>query len=248
MGLESLELQRKKEHNDWFDENDTYINQLLLEKRRLYSSLLNQGHQDKTIKSYSKNKGTFQRELRRMLNKWWSNISKEVQKTSDLKDAKTVYGLLNKVFGPTSSLVTPLKSKDNTTLIKEPNKIMQRWQEHFKDLFHNLSLASNSVIDSIPQLETWHHLNRLPTPADVKRAVNQINTGKTPGLYGIPVELLQTGKKNILHSVHDFIVIYWSGLRTPQDEHVQRTIQKHKSSCYFQQPSLWYSDSCIQEL
>ena len=51
MGLESLELQRKKEHNDWFDENDTYINQLLLEKRRLYSSLLNQGHQDKTIKS-----------------------------------------------------------------------------------------------------------------------------------------------------------------------------------------------------
>ena len=193
------------------------MNQLLLEKRRHYSSLLNQGHQDKIIKSYNKNKGTFQRELRQMLNEWWSNISKEVQKTSDLKHAKTVYGLLNKVFGQTSSLVTPLKSKDNTTLIKEPNSIMQRWQEHFKDLFHSLSSASDSVIDSIPQLETRHHLNRLPTPAEVERAVNQINTGKTPGLCGIPVELLQTGKKNILHSVYDFIVIYWSGLRIPQD-------------------------------
>ena len=191
------------------------MNQLLLEKRRHYSSLVNQGHQDKIIKSYNKNKGTFQRELRQMLNEWWSNISKEVQKTSDLKHAKTVYGLLNKVFGQTSSLVTPLKSKDNTTLIKEPNSIMQRWQEHFKDLFHSLSSASDSVIDSIPQLETRHHLNRLPTPAEVERAVNQINTGKTPGLCGIPVELLQTGKKNILHSVYDFIVIYWSGLRIP---------------------------------
>ena len=47
-------------------------------------------------------------------------MSKEVQKASDLKDAKKLYGLLNQVFGPTPSLVTHLKSKDNTTLIKDP--------------------------------------------------------------------------------------------------------------------------------
>ena len=123
MGLESLELQRKRKHNDWFDENDTYINQLLLEKRQLYSSLLNQGHQSNTVKLYKEIKGTFQRELRRMLNEWWLNISKDVQKASDLKDTKTLYGQLNQVFGPTSSLVTQ-KSKNNTTLIKERNKIM----------------------------------------------------------------------------------------------------------------------------
>ena len=86
-----------------------------------------------------------------------------MQKASDSKDAKTLCSLLNQVFSPNSYLVTPLKSKDTTTLIKDPNTIMQCWQKHFKDLFHNPSSVSDIVIDSIPQLETWHHLSRFPT-------------------------------------------------------------------------------------
>ena len=84
----------KKKHQDWFDENDTYTNQSLSEKRCLYSTLLNQGHQNKTtVKTYKEIKGTFQkeRELRCMKNEWSASISKEVQKPSDLKDAKTLY-------------------------------------------------------------------------------------------------------------------------------------------------------------
>ena len=58
-------------------------------------------------------------------------MSAEVQAASDRKDVKTMYGLLNQVFGPTSSSVVPLKSKDNTTLFKDPTQIMNRWQETF---------------------------------------------------------------------------------------------------------------------
>ena len=124
---------------------------------------------------------------------WWSNISKEVQKAFDLKDAKTLYGLLNQVLVPTSSLVTPLKSKDNTTLIKDPNKIMQHWQEHFKDQFHNPSSVNDNVIESIPQLETRHHLSRLPTPEKVERAVNQITLEKHLCLMGYLLNCYKTG-------------------------------------------------------
>ena len=113
--------------------------------------------------------------------------------------------------------MTPLKLKDNTTLIKELNKIMLHWQEHFKDLFHNPLPVSDMVIDSIPQLETRHHLNRLPTIEEVEHAVNQINNRKAPGLDRIPVEMLQIGSKNILHAVHDFTVTCWIGIPIPQD-------------------------------
>ena len=94
---------------------------------------------------------------------------------------------------------------------------MLHWQEHFKDLFHNPLPVSDMVIDSIPQLETRHHLNRLPTIEEVERAVNQINTRKAPGLDRIPVEMLQIGSKNILHAVHDFTVTCWIGIPIPQD-------------------------------
>ena len=94
---------------------------------------------------------------------------------------------------------------------------MLRWQQHFKDLFHNPSSVRDIVIDSIPQLETRHHLNRLPTLEEVEPAVNQINTRKATGLDGIPVEMLQTGSRNILHIVYDFIVTSWSSIPIPQD-------------------------------
>ena len=94
---------------------------------------------------------------------------------------------------------------------------MLRWKEHFKDLFHNPLSVSDIVIDSIPQLETRHHLNRFPTLEEVEHAVNQINTRKAPGLDGTPVEMLQTGSKKILHAVYDFIVTSWSGIPIPQD-------------------------------
>ena len=217
VGLEFLGLQQRQ-HRDWFDENGTYINQLLLEKQRLYTNLLYRGHQHKTAeKTYKEIKGTLQRELRRMKNEWWSNISKKVQKASDTKDAKTLYGLLRQVFGPTSSPVAPLKSKDNSSLIKDPKQIMKRWQEHFKDLFHNPSSVDDAVLDSIPQLEIRHQLSRLPTLDEVELTVKQINTRKAPGLDGIPVELLQTGSNNILRVVHDLIVKSWGGAPSPQD-------------------------------
>ena len=94
---------------------------------------------------------------------------------------------------------------------------MLRWQQHFKDLFHNPLSVRDIVIDSIPHLETRHHLNRLPTLEEVEPAVNQINTRKATGLDGIPVEMLQTGSRNILHTVYDFIVTSWSGIPIPQD-------------------------------
>ena len=136
----------------------TYINQLLLEKQCLYSSLLNQAHQNKTTtKTYKEIKGTLQRELRHMKNEWWSNISKEVQKASDSKDANTLSSLLNQVFGPTSSLVTPLKSKDNTTLIKEPKKSYNTGKnisKIYSTIHHSVSDIVIDTVIVVPQLET----------------------------------------------------------------------------------------------
>ena len=44
----------------------------------------------------------------------------------DRKDSKTMYSLLRKAFGPHSSSVVPLRSKDGTSLLKDPVGITQR--------------------------------------------------------------------------------------------------------------------------
>ena len=69
----------------------------------------------------------------------------------------------------------------------------------------------NDVIDSLPQLEIRHHIDRIPTFEEVELAVKQINSGKAS--VEIPVELLPTGSKNVLHS----FVKSWGGTPIPQD-------------------------------
>ena len=70
----------KNSIRDWFGENDQNISQLLFTKHELYKLLLNEnlGNRPAVEKAYKEHKATVQRELRRMKNEWWANISEEI--------------------------------------------------------------------------------------------------------------------------------------------------------------------------
>ena len=146
-----------------------------------------------------------------MKNEWWSNISREVQSAYDRKDTKNLYTLLRQVFGPKSSPVAPLLSKDKSTLIKDPDKIMDRWREHFADLFFNPSVIDENIINSLPQLT----MDQLPSVVEVVTAMMKIKAGKAP--VCIPIELLQNGGECIAVALHKLIVKCWLGSPLPQD-------------------------------
>ena len=151
-----------------------------------------------------------------MKNGWWKDISK-VQNTSDKLDFKTLYSFLPEAFGPQSSPVVPLKSKDDQTTIKDPVRLTQRWNEHFPNLFFNPSVVNDSIIKNLPLWDTPHQMDRLPTRNEVDLAIKQINTGKAPGFDGIPVELLRNRGGNIVSAIHNFITDSRNGTPIPQD-------------------------------
>ena len=215
-GVEVLGL-KKTVHRDWFDENDQEIMNLLETKKTLYNTLLNDNLKNRSIveKKYKEHKANLQRELRRMKNEWWSNISREVQSAYDRKDTKELYSLLRQVFGPKSSPVAPLLSKDKSTIIKDPDKILKRWKEHFADLFFNPSVIDENVINSLPQLDTLFHMDQLPSVEEVVAAMKKIKTGKAP--VCIPIELLQNGGDNVVNVLHKMIEKCWLGSPVPQD-------------------------------
>ena len=45
----------------------------------------------------------------------------------------------------------------------------------------------------------------------MKSTIEEVNTGKAPGLDGIPVELLRCGGDNIATAVYTFILSVWHG-------------------------------------
>ena len=162
-------------------------------------------------------KSNVQCSLRQIKNKWWSDLSKEIQMAYNRKDIKSFYGLLRQAYGPKSSSITPLLAKDGTTLLKTPDDIMGRWYEHFRDLFHNPSDVNAAAIDSVPQRALHPELDIEPSIDETITCIKQINSNKAPGLDGIPVELLKHGGMNVHCAVHSLIISIWKGDPVPQD-------------------------------
>ena len=218
IGVEVLGLNQRK-HRDWFDENDAEIGQLLETKYSIHKSLLNPNltNRSQIEKRFKEHKAILQRKLRELKTRWWSSISAEVQNASAQQDSRQLYGLLRQVFGPPSSSVVPVKSKDGSTIIKDSSGIMKRWKEHFGDLFYNPSVVDNTAVESIPQRDLIVELDAVPTREESDLSIKQINAGKAPGLDGIPVELLQKGGEKVKSIVYLLIRKSWEGIPIPQD-------------------------------
>ena len=210
---------RATRHRDWFSDNSGEVNALLDEKRKAHQKLLSSSsaNRSKLTTQFANVRSSVQRRLRQIKNKWWSELSAETQLAFNKKDIKTFYSLLRQAFGSKASSITPLLSKDGTTVLKSPEDIMGRWFEHFRDLFFNPSAVDDAAVESIPQNEYYPELDIEPSLAEVIECIKHINTGKAPGLDGIPVELLIHGGLNLHKAVHSLILCVWNGDPAAQD-------------------------------
>ena len=211
---------KKTNHKDWFDENNASITKLLNEKKtRLHEKLRSTDGPGRTAAehAFKEAKSRLQCEIRLMKNRWSSEISAEMQRAYDCKDLKSLYSAIRQVFGPQSSTMVPLKSKDGSVIIKDAVGIMARWTEHFTDLFDNTSATDESVINRLPQKEILKEMMADSTFDEVKSTIKEVNTGKVSGLDSIPVELLRCGGDNIATAAYTFIIGVWHGDPVPQD-------------------------------
>ncbi|CAM4648052.1 unnamed protein product [Leuciscus chuanchicus] len=87
----------KRTHQDWFDESDEIIGNLLEEKRKAYIEWQND------ISSTSKGDRVrhLQRQaqtvLRKMLNEWWKRKAEEVQGYADTKNSKMFFSAIKQI-------------------------------------------------------------------------------------------------------------------------------------------------------
>ena len=131
---------RKRKNRDWFNENDVTIQSLLESKSKANNALskcVTGSRELLSLKSrFNSIKTEMQRESRKMQNTWWSKRADEIQLAADNENTKVFYSLLREVYGPSSFSITPLRSKDNKNLIRDPSGILNRWKEHFDDLLN----------------------------------------------------------------------------------------------------------------
>ena len=132
---------KQRIHQDWLDDNDKQITQLLQEKNNVFITWQNDHGSQAKRDRYKHLKKQAQRKLREMKDTWWDRKA-EVQMYADTHNSKKFFRALKAVYGPSKPGSTPLLSADMSMLIKDQKGLRNRWTEHFSTLLNKPSTST----------------------------------------------------------------------------------------------------------
>jgi len=147
--------------------------------------------------AYTRTKQQVQVKLREMKERWWRTKAQELQSAADRHDMNAFYAGLKAAYRSRETGSAPVKSLDGS-LITDRKKTLSRWVEHFQSVLNQKSVFDSQVLSEMPQWNTTTHLDDTPTVEEIQHALQQMSSAKTPGVDGIPAEVLKHGGSSLL--------------------------------------------------
>nr|VZI35762.1 unnamed protein product [Spirometra erinaceieuropaei] len=92
-----------RKHQDWFDDNDAAIRNLLAEKNRLHKAYVDHPTEDNKAAFY-RSRRQLQQRLREMQDAWTARKAEEIQGYADRNEWKNFFSAIKAVYAPTAAL------------------------------------------------------------------------------------------------------------------------------------------------
>nr|VZI04540.1 unnamed protein product [Spirometra erinaceieuropaei] len=187
------------DENDWFDENDATIRNLLSEKNRLHKAYVNRPTDDNKVAFYP-SRSLVQQRLRKMQDAWMARKAEEIQ-------------------GPRSASQRDCCSSQRRRhiLLTEKTQILQRRVEHIRGVLNRPSTIPDADIARLPQVETNVNLDLQPSLHETIRAAHQLSSGKAPGSHAIPAKAYKHGGPQIMDHLTALFQEMWRQGEVSQD-------------------------------
>ncbi|BHF69140.1 hypothetical protein SprV_0301218200 [Sparganum proliferum] len=191
----------RRQHQDWFDDNDAAISNLLAEKNRLHKAHVDHPTEDNKAAFY-RSRRHLQQRLREMQDAWTDRKAEEIQGYADRKEWKN-FSAIKAIYGPPTKGTAPLLSADSNTLPTDKSK--------FYSDGPNISEASSTAPPPSP----------TPPPPVCRKwrptAVQQLSSGKAPGSDAIPAEVYKHGGPQLMDHLTALFQEMWRQGEVPQD-------------------------------
>ena len=203
-------------HQDWFDENNSEIQDLIQKKRKLMQSTAGDPTSQSKQDALRSCKGLLQKKLRKMKNDWFEDRVRETQKWADTNNTHKFYQSLRCIYGPSRLGTSPLLDQDGMR-ITDKGAILKRWAEHFESVLNRPSSINSESIDSLPQIPVDTSLDDLPTSAETKSAIDVMSFNKAPGADSIPAEVFAFGGDHLVETLTKLFRQMWESGNIPQE-------------------------------
>ncbi|CAH1249934.1 Hypp8727 [Branchiostoma lanceolatum] len=206
----------RRSHQDWFDQNDASIQELINQKRSARLAWENRPTRA-CLRRFKKAKQECQRRLRELQNLWWQDKAKEIQSYADSRDLRRFYAATKEIFGPRRGGTNTLLSADGITTLTEDQAILKRWKEHFQVLLNRPSTAADDLLRKVPQHPVRHWMSLTPSYAEFQKALKRMKAWKAPGPDNIPLELIAHGGEVVETRLFMIILRMWETKTVPAD-------------------------------
>ena len=127
-----------------------------------------------------------------------------------------MYDGIKKALGPTLNNTAPLRSS-TAEVITDRGHQLERWVEHYSDIYSRENIVSPSALDAVECLPTMEEPGTEPTLEELSKAIDSLASSKAPGGDRIPPDLLKLCKTTLLHSLHVLLCQCWQEGAVPQD-------------------------------
>ncbi|VDL98356.1 unnamed protein product [Schistocephalus solidus] len=125
----------RRQHQDWFNDNDAAIKTLLVEKNWSHKSYIDRPNAANKTAFY-RSRRLVKHRLREMQEAWMARKAEELQGYSDRNEWKNFFAATKAICGPPVKGASPLFSADGTTQLTEKSQILKRWAEYFRSVLN----------------------------------------------------------------------------------------------------------------
>ena len=102
-------------------------------------------------------------------------------------------------------------------VITDKAKQLDRWVEHYSELYSRENVVHQSALDAIDHLPLMHKLDKVPSIEELSKANDRLPSGKAPGKDSISAEVIKNGKSTLQVPLHKLLTECWKEGSVPQD-------------------------------
>ena len=219
---------RERKSADWFEAGATELEPVIAAKRAALLAY-KKDPSAKTLAELRASRSEAQRIARRCANDYWLNLCQDIQLAADLGNVRGMYEGMKKVFGPSAIKTAPLKSAEGD-IIKDRSKQMERWAEHYQELYSRETIVTNTALENTLLLPEMNELDEPPTIEELRKAIDSLSSGKASGSDNIPPEVVKAAKESsLLQHLHELLMQCWEEGAVPQDMRDAKIITLYKN-------------------
>ena len=119
------------------------------------------------------------------LHKYWTELSRNIQSVAITGNIRGMYDGIRKALEPTLNKSAPLRSSAGEVITDRGHQL-ERWVEHYSDIYSRENTVSPSALDAVECLLTVEELDTKSTLEELSKAINRLASRKAPGSDRIP--------------------------------------------------------------